>query len=323
MEYYHKNNKSKIPVKYQRLVLSNENQLKSYKKILNRIDVKYIRFNFPLKTTLTKKDFFQFTNNSLKQLLFVDCSQPLVPGLLPEQLQDLVISYNYKKPLTVGCLPSGLTDLQLFYNSHALVPGIIPTGVQRLVIGGNFIQPLLPGCIPNSVTDLTIGSVATIYKKPITPDIIPSTIKKLTFSSRFDQVLEEGTIPMGVESVFLGIDYNQPLQPGSIPKSCKILLLGFKYNHRLTPGILPSNLTCLGLGFTFNQPLTPECIPSTITHIYYDGEINIFKNYIPPNLKRIIFTKLSLYQTIFRDPIFNSIQLFKINSSELSKYMPI
>ena len=90
-------------------------------------------------------------------------NEPLLPGVLPTTLRELIISRSFNQPLRPGSLPDGLQVL--VFNVKA-----------------EFQQPLLPKVIPASVKAISMGSA---YNQRIVAGAIPATVKWLRLPASY------------------------------------------------------------------------------------------------------------------------------------------
>ena len=152
------------------------------------------------------------TNLSLPPLY----SQPLLPNVLPQSLQHLVIGSSDIK-LKVGCLPHGLLTLRM----------------ANAVARARFNRPLPAGVIPATLKELYIDSDEFDRSLHSTFPIDSQLTTFSMFSPHFAQPLPSFAHLSHLRTLALCIAWPNPLPPNCLNPSLTSLALGGGYVHTL------------------------------------------------------------------------------------------
>lgn len=217
-------------------------------------------------------------------------SDPLSPGDLPNDVEQLIFNDRYPHPIQPGVLPSKLKTLKIpdFYN-HPLVEGVIPTSLVELDLGNKYDSYLSPGVLPNSLQYLRFsdeysqaldqGSIPegvhtvifNVFSSPgLTRDSFPSTLKVLEINGSVEII--PGVLPEGFETLIIGDDYEYSIEKGVLPTNLKTLVIGEGFDYPIEEGVLPPNLKYLEFGIHFQQPLPEGVLPEGLETLFFHGE---------------------------------------------------
>ena len=80
-------------------------------------------------------------------------NQPILPGVLPQNLKELSFGFRFNQPIGEGILPQSLIHLNLGSFNQPILPGILPQSLIHLNLG-EFNHPILPGVLHQSLKEL-------------------------------------------------------------------------------------------------------------------------------------------------------------------------
>lgn len=263
---------------------------------------------------LTNKQFIpDSVTNSSMSISQSGTSEPLISGMLPSSLKDVML--NLKDPFDARVLPSSLTTLTLGHELLCkLEPGTIPLSVKSVVILSNRVGddglPIeeydmpKPGVLHDSITQLGLYSSDQLDAK-----LLPPRLKRLDMS--FDGSVTAGWIPKTVTHLMTSTNIdgrlphsithlkligNLKLIDGLIPNSVTHLELTPNSAPRecapvLTAGMIPSSVTHLVLACFFKLKMVPGIIPASVTHLTFNDSFNIVlhDHAIPSSVTHLVF----------------------------------
>lgn len=191
-----------------------------------------------------------FIPNSVKYLKIPDLLNPIIPGDIPNGVEDLILCgygsihsddiVNYE--LIEGCIPNSVKDLEFMcYDNKTIKKGDIPEGVLKLKFFNCSNLKIETNAFPDSVIELDLGNC---YNYNLKPNILPKNVKKLNlnmYSGKIDYnvipdgvieldlglvccPLKKGYIPNSVKKLIVASNFNQPIEEGAIPEGCEFML---------------------------------------------------------------------------------------------------
>ncbi|KYQ88710.1 hypothetical protein DLAC_10731 [Tieghemostelium lacteum] len=185
-------------------------------------------------------------------------SNPLSSGVLPENLQTLILSDAWNHTIEDRLLPITLTHLEFGYKFNGWLPKL-PPNLITLKFGYDFNSPI--------------------------DHCLPITLENLIFSSKFDQPIENINLPR-LKSLYFGNFFNQPVS-AMLSDSIEVLEFSGVFNQPLTR--LPKNLKRLRLSLNFSYDIPKEIIPESLQ------KLSCSKSYKKPILKSIQKNKITKY----------------------------
>jgi FNIP Repeat len=216
-------------------------------------------------------------------------------GVLPDYLEHLTIDgyYPYKLPLS---LPSRLRELCLLGSEFdSEIPNnLLPSTLQLLEFGDNFDRPL--PSLPLSLKVLKFSRFS-YYDQPIPQGILNEGLEVLHFSFAFNQPLP--ILPSSLIEIILGTYFNQVIPPRTFPLGLQRLYMGLNFNQKLTKHNLPClSLTCLS--FTeyahFRKRLPNPCEFPKLTCLCLPRNYHVYgylkRKILPDSLNTIILFRL-------------------------------
>ena len=168
----------------------------------------------------------QLTGGAYGALAYDQVSQPAVVGVLPSQLQRLVIQWN--RLLADITLPASLTRLDLYALPDLPIPaGYLPVGLRTLRISTTSFNPRhLIGALPSSLRALHLYCMLT---QPLTADLFASTplLEELDLGNRFSYSLDAGAlVPLtSLHVLRFGLKYWRPVPVSELPASLRRLVV--------------------------------------------------------------------------------------------------
>ena len=174
----------------------------------------------------------------------------LEKNVLPNSLLTLHLSDSYNQKLELDVLPHSLTNLTFGNNFNQIInPNVLPSKLTTIQFGHNFNQILQPGIFPNSLLNLSFGKC---FNQILQPGIFPSSLLNLIFGKCFNSSLEN-ILPKGLETLYLGNDFNQPIY--ELPLYLQYLCFGTSFNQDIDFISYLSYLEFLQFGTKFNQKI--------------------------------------------------------------------
>eukprot|EP01132_Coremiostelium_polycephalum_P005752 gene5752-7155_t len=202
-------------------------------------DRKLFQFPQTIKTFSTSTLQYLTSNNNMKsQLKSIEnlnindpFDEPLTVGIIPDQIQKLVISSSFRSRIELGALPSKLTCLKLYnFIDQPIEPGLLPQTLTYLSILGKFNHPIKFGSLPPNLTYLRLGDS---FNQPIQPGLLPDSLQFLRLGYRFNYPLVQGSLPPSLTHFTFQTSFQPPLQQSTFPKSLTHLILGVGYIYDL------------------------------------------------------------------------------------------
>lgn len=209
-----------------------------------------------------------------KRIVIDDFYGKLVPGIIPNTVEVLMIYDSFFEPLLEGVVPKSVKELRLILLKHELNIGIIPSSVNNLCIASFY--PIKPGLIPSSVSELylSIGSDDDIII--LNKNVIPDSVKclYLSFAGKFNSYsvnIVNGSIPSSVLTLDLFWSSKNSIPINAIPNSVTHLILRYESNSPIKLGTIPKSVSKFEIYtkscFSFKMEDCPMC-EAKIKYLY-------------------------------------------------------
>lgn len=246
--------------------------------------------------------------------------QPIKPGILPNELQELVVGDGFG-PVKIGSLPSSLTSISWEdenYNGNlSFGAGMFPESLTSLKLHVSFDdscieynsdddeEQVVPVMFPSKLTDLDVY----LDDSHMDGARIPTRVRTLTLG--LNGFLDQHAIPpfASVETLTIIGSFERLLPCSSwsslrhlilitdtpllelpaLPNTLESLEITGTFNQALKPGMLPHSLQKLNLGEDWNHPIDIGVLPSGLTALTLGPNFNcqIAPGVFPPSLREL------------------------------------
>lgn len=231
-------------------------------KNIHTINMKYYKFNFPIKLP-----------DSLKKLYLSDDFNQSIE--LNENLEKLEFGDDFNQPIKLNKNLKTIKFGIMFYRKIELnenlrklhfgkrfnLPITLNEDLRELKFGDDFCYSII---LPKYLRKLKFGSD---FNEEI---ILNENLEKVKFGRRFNQPIN---LPNRLRKIKLGRNFNQPLN--NIPENLKTLIVGKNFHRNL---ILPDKLKILKLGSKYGNYIN---IPRKLIFL------KCGKNFISRNMENI------------------------------------
>lgn len=283
--------KDQFPENLQELDISSGYQSLDIKKMFE-LPERLIKLNMP--TNFNERMLPGFLPQNLQELRFYSgFDQTIDLNVLPDSLIKLSLGYIFNRVISHGVLPENLVSLEFSQCFNQVIDcDVLPNKLKNLTFGKNYNQPLKNGVLPQSLTKLTFGW----FKKSIYGKTRDDLFEVYNHAySYFDQPIEIGSLPSNLVTLIFSDRFNQPLEIGSL--SSNLIKLEFVlFDQPLKEGILPKTLKKLVLPY-FNQDLRSNILPCvplglvklTIRHdcLNKNQQLNVVR-FLPLSLRKLV-----------------------------------
>ncbi|KAF2077089.1 hypothetical protein CYY_001598 [Polysphondylium violaceum] len=256
----------------------------------------------------TYEEFSILSGNSwIKDIGIKSLNVPLSVSCIPSSIRSIDFQDEYNLPLVPGIFPESLQDLVL-ETDQPLGPGVLPMKLSQLVL--STIMPIAMNVLPPNLTILSLNG----FNEPLSPNVLPSSLVDLHCNS-YKHPLEVGVLPSGLKTLGLS-RYDSPLSPNVLPCSLKELNL-FSFQQSLGPNIIPSSTTKLTLN-SFNQPLVKDALPKSLIELNLPNfNKPLDSSDVLPSTLEIL--RLDSYSKPFPTPVSALESLKELNIASLNK----
>lgn len=252
----------------------------------------------------------EFLPRNLKEIV-LNYNNELLPGVLPDTLEKIVLGDIFNKPIQHGVIPKNVKEFTFGRGySWGIEPGILPSSLRKLTFRNRIKNPLLLGVIPENVKELNMscakGRVDILSKGIIIPPSvrilhlttsiyfmhkehsIPNTVKELYLCGIWNSI-PLGLVPDSVRVLSFGNMYNTKIKKGSIPFGVETLIFGERFDQILKPGIIPSSVKKIVFGILYQREFKKGYIPEGVEEIYFNGKYisRLSRSNLPSTLKNV------------------------------------
>eukprot|EP01133_Synstelium_polycarpum_P020056 gene20056-24053_t len=167
-------------------------------------------------------------------ILGYEFDRRILPGGLPETLEELELGFRYNRPL--GQALSTLKSLRYLsfggMYDHQIQSQELPASLGYLKFGSQFNRPIRPYTLPPKLKTLVFGFN---FNQPLyncCPSIIPESVTRLSLGRYFDKHLDN--LPLALVHLTADIRFKVP---ASLPTSLTnvILSLGINIDNNIIP----------------------------------------------------------------------------------------
>jgi hypothetical protein len=252
----------------------------------------------------------------LTTLIFSGLSQynfPLFPGMLPDSLETITLSYSYTHPIPMGILPEKLKNITFGTKFNLPLPEVcFPSSIRNISFGDNFNQIIRVGELPEGVRRLSFGIRYTVplfghtlprsliflefrpggtYNHPLCR--MPSTLRYIDFGDTYTHKLPYTPRLQEIRFGALG-DFNRSLQ--HITPAIHTIHMSFSFNRSLSC-LTYTSLHTLIIGDMYNTPIGQNVLPDSLRHLCFGEEFNhpFAHGVLPEKLETLIFTRFSMF----------------------------